>query len=177
MNTTRPAPTEHAPYYAGYIAKVPETDVLAVLEEQAREVDALLRSIPEAQAVILHPPYTWTIKQVIGHLIDGERIFAYRALRIARGDATPLPGFDENVYARTGEFDRLTLSQLADEFAAVRASTVLLLRHLPDAAWIRAGTANNSPVTVRATAFIIAGHTRHHMAIVRTRVDSALVVR
>lgn len=170
---TRPLASEHAPFYAGYVALVPEVDVMGVLESQAREVDALLRSIPETQAGVLHPPYTWTIKQVIGHLIDGERIFAYRALRIARGDATPLPGFDENAYARSGEFDRLKGAQFADEFAAVRRSTVLLFRHLPDAAWSRAGTANGSPISVRASAFIIAGHVRHHVAIIRKRLGRA----
>lgn len=168
---TRPHASEHAPFYAGYVALVPETDVMGVLESQAREVDALLRSIPEAQAGVLHPPYTWTIKQVVGHLIDGERIFAYRALRIARGDATPLPGFDENAYARSGEFDRLKLVQLADEFAAVRRSTVLQFRRLPDDAWSRVGTANGSPASVRAIAFIIAGHVRHHVAIIRKRLS------
>jgi hypothetical protein len=166
---TRPSASEHAPFYAGYVALVPEVDVMGVLESQARDVDGLLRSIPDAHVGVLHPPYTWTIRQVVGHLIDGERIFAYRALRIARGDATPLPGFDENTYARSGEFDRLALPQLADEFAAVRRSTVLLFRHLPATAWSRAGTANGSPITVRASAFIIAGHVRHHLAIIRKR--------
>jgi hypothetical protein len=165
----RPTAAEHATYYAGYVALVPEDDVLAVLDAQAREVDAVLRSIPESQAGILHPPYTWTIRQVVGHLIDAERVFAYRAMRFARGDSQELPGFDENVYARTGEFDRLPLSALADEFAAVRQATLLLFLNMPPSAWVRSGIANGSPASVRALAYILAGHTRHHMGIVRQR--------
>jgi len=166
---TRPKPTEHAPYYANYVAQVPESDVLAVLDAQAAEVDAVLHRIPEAQAGILHSPYTWTIKQVVGHLIDAERVFAYRALRFGRGDAQALPGFDENVYARSGEFDRHPLKDLAAEFAAVRQGTLHLLRHMPEGAWPRTGVANGAPASVRALAFIIAGHTRHHLGIVRKR--------
>src|SRR5687768_3417258 len=104
---TRPDPSEHAPFYGSYVELVPEEDVLGAMESQLGEVLSLLCKVPEAEAIVLHPPYTWTIKQVLGHLIDGERIFAYRALRFARGDATELPGFEENDYAREGEFDRL----------------------------------------------------------------------
>jgi hypothetical protein len=100
----RPEPSEHGPFYGRYVALVPEGDILHTLQTQGREARELLQSIPETQADILHPPYTWTIKQVVGHLIDGERIFGYRALRLGRADTTPLPGFDENTYARTGEF-------------------------------------------------------------------------
>ncbi len=169
---TRPTASEYAAFYANYVALVTEHDVLDVLESQADEVDGLLRSIPESQATVLHAPYTWTIKQVVGHLIDGERVFAYRALRLARSDSTQLPGFDENHFATAGEFDRLTLTQLADEFAAVRRSTLLLLRHIPETAWTRGGVASGSHVTVRALAFIMAGHVRHHLKIVRRRVGA-----
>jgi hypothetical protein len=166
----RPAATEHAPYYGKYVALVPEDDILGVLSAQAGEVRSLLQSIPEAHAGVLHPPYTWTIKQVVGHLIDGERVFAYRALRFARDDGQALPGFDENAYARIGEFDRLQLKDLAEEFAAVRQATLHLFRHLPEEAWARSGVANGSPASVRALAYIMAGHVRHHLAIVRNRV-------
>jgi hypothetical protein len=175
MHMSRPTSTEHAPYYSKYVALVPEDDVLTVLKAQAADANALLRSIPEAQAVILHPPYTWTVKQVVGHLIDGERIFAYRALRFARGDATPLPGFEENEYARTGEFERVPLKNLADEFDTVRQSTLSLFRNLADAAWTRTGEANGQRVSVRALAFIMAGHVRHHLGIVRQRVGMSAV--
>ncbi len=169
MITARPAANEHAPYYGKYVALVTENDILDVLEQQRKDAAALWRSVPESQAGVFHTPYTWTIRQVLGHLIDGERIFAYRALRFARSDTTGLPGFDENIYARSGEFDRLALTDLADEFDCVRHSTLHLYRHLPQEAWTRTGEANGAAVSVRALAFIIAGHTRHHMGIVRKR--------
>lgn len=171
MTITRPAASEYAPYYGNYISKIAENDVIAVLEAQAREVDQFLRSIPEAQATVLHAPYTWTIKQVVGHLIDAERIFAYRALRFARGDSQPLPGFDENAYVPVAEFERLSLKALADELAVVRQATLHLFRNLPEASWTRMGTASGSPMSVRAAAFTIAGHTQHHLAIMRKRID------
>lgn len=166
----RPEAGEYAAFYANYVALVPEHNVVSVLESQATEVDVLLRSIPESQATVLHSPYTWTIKQVVGHVIDGERVFAYRAMRFARNDPTELPGFNENHYAAAGEFNRQTLAQLAAEFAAVRQSTLLLLRHIPDDAWTRGGVASGAHVTVLALAFIMAGHVRHHLTILRKRV-------
>jgi hypothetical protein len=169
----RPAPSEYAPYYGNYISKVTGEDVLATLETQGRDAEALLRSIPESQACALHPPYTWTIKQVVGHVIDAERVFAYRALRFARNDTQPLPGFDENAYVPAGRFERLSMAQLVDEFAAVRRATILLFRHLPDDCWQRQGVASGSPMSVRAAAYTIAGHVNHHLAIVRQRVGRA----
>ena len=128
-----------------------------------------LHAVPESQGNVLHPPYTWSIKQVVNHLVDCERIFGYRALRIARGDETPLPGFDENAYARATDSNLCQLTDLASEFEALRKSHVLMFRHFPPAAWTRSGTANNNPVSVRATAFILVGHVRHHFAILRKR--------
>jgi hypothetical protein len=166
----RPSPTEHAPYYAKYISLIGDGDILMLMRDQLGETMKLFRSIPEAQSTIRHAPYTWTLKQVIGHLTDGERIFGYRALRIARGDATPLPGFDENQYALVSEFKRLTLAQLIDEFESVRRSTITLFENLQPESWKGLGEANGNPVSVRAIAYIIVGHVRHHTAIVRTRV-------
>jgi DinB superfamily len=165
----RPAPTEFAPYYARYIDLVPEVDPLAALETQLGETLAVLRPAPEAQGSVRHPPYTWTVKEVVGHITDTERIFGYRALRFARGDVTPLPGFDEETYTPAGEFDRVPLAGLVGEFETVRRSHLALLRHLPAGAWDRSGEANGVPVTVRALAFIMAGHARHHTAILRKR--------
>jgi hypothetical protein len=170
---SRPDPTEYAPYYGKYLALVPEEDVLAALEGELAATLALLRSIPEAQAAVRHPPYTWTIKEVVGHLTDTERVFGYRALRIARGDATPRAGFDENAYARAADCDRHPLSELAAEFEAVRRSHVWLFRHLPGDAWTRRGVANDTGVSVRALAYILVGHERHHTAIVRRRLSDA----
>jgi uncharacterized damage-inducible protein DinB len=167
----RPMPAEHAPYYGSYIALVTEDDILSVLRAQCDETLKFLRAISESESTILHPPYTWTIKQVIGHIIDGERIFAYRALRIARGDTTPLPGFDENQYAKATEFSDMKLGALVNEFETVRRATISLFENLNPESWTRLGQANKYPVSVRAIAYIIAGHVRHHMNIVRKRVS------
>ena len=171
--TARPAPAEYAPYYETYIRLVPEADVLPVLEAQVEETLALLRNVPEAVANTRHPPYTWSVKEVIGHLTDAERVFGYRALRIARGDPTPLPGFDENAYVRAASFDARPLPALLAEFEAVRRSHLHLFRSLDDAAWRRDGVANDNRVSVRALAWILAGHVRHHLAILRKRLASA----
>ena len=169
----RPAPTDFAPYYLKYLNLVPEDDILPALASQLVEVLPVLQEIPEATGNVLHPPYTWSIKQVVGHLSDCERVMGYRALRFARGDTTPLPGFEEIGYAREGDFDRIALADLVREFEAVRRSHVLLFRHLPAAAWDRAGEANGSRVTVLALAYILVGHVRHHLAIVRKRLGTA----
>ena|SRR5438067_8766707 len=169
----RPDPAEYAPFYASYVALVPEADVLAAMGEQLNEVVDLLRSVPEAEAGVRHPPYAWTVREVVGHWTDAERVFGYRALRFARGDATPLPGFDEGGYARAAESDRRPLPDLVAEFEALRRSHLGLFRNLPGAAWARGGVANDSAVTVRALAYIMVGHVRHHTAILRRRLAGA----
>jgi hypothetical protein len=166
---TRPQASEYAQYYEPYIALVPEADALAAMRAQLERELPFLSTIPEAKAGIVHPPYAWTIRQVVSHLTDGERIFCYRALRIARGDAIPLPGYDENAYAKTAGTERLTLKSLTEELESVRRATITLFQNLPPEAWARAGIANDKSVTVRALAFIIAGHARHHLAIIRKR--------
>jgi DinB superfamily len=168
-----PDATEYAPYYAKYVSLVPDAEIVSALATQLEEMRRFLGAIPEAQGNLRHPPYTWSIKEVVGHLTDSERVFGYRALRFARGDATPLPGFDENVYARAAEFDRLPLGDLVAEFEALRRSHVLLFRGLTAAAWSRTGTANGAAITVRALAYILVGHGRHHTAILRKRLASA----
>ncbi len=168
----RPDKTEFTGFQANYIDLVPETDVLAAMSAQLDEALALWRRIPEAQGDVCHEPYTWTVKQVIGHLIDGERIFGYRALRFARGDTTPLPGFEENDYAKSGGYEQLALSDLVNEFEAVRRSSLWLFRNLPEAAWGRGGDANGNHISVRALAYIIVGHVRHHGSILRKRVGA-----
>jgi DinB superfamily len=170
---SRPDPTEYAPYYGKYLTLVPDDDILAALEKELGATLTLLGSVPEEQACVHHPPYTWSIKEVVGHLIDSERVFGYRALRIARADATPLAGFDENAYARAAEFDLHPLTELTAEFEAVRRSHLWLFRHLTEAAWSRRGVANNNDVSVRALAYILVGHERHHTAIIRRRLSSA----
>jgi hypothetical protein len=172
----QPGPTEYAPFYADYVALVPEEEIVPALEAQLEDMLSLLRGVPEEQASVRHAPYTWSIKQVVGHVTDAERIFAGRALRFARSDPSPLPGFDENAYARVAGFDRLPLGDVVSELEAVRRANLWLFRHLPDAAWSRSGEANGNVVSVRALAYIIAGHARHHTAILRRRLAGARTV-
>jgi len=170
----RPDPSEYAAYYGSYIALVPEDDVVTSMESQLAETLEFLRHVPEADANVCHAPYTWSIKDVVGHLIDSERVFGYRALRFARGDTAPLPGFDENAYALVAESNRRTLGDMIAEFESLRRSHLWLFRGLSDAAWHRKGTANGAEVSVRALAYILVGHVRHHCGIIRKRlVDSS----
>jgi hypothetical protein len=165
----RPSSTEYAPAHEKYVALVGEYDIVPALERQREEMFAFLRAIPEAQGNVRHPPYTWSIKEVVGHLTDSERVFGYRALRFARADSTPLPGFDENAYSLAAQFDRVSLAGLVSEFEALRLSHLWLFRNLPDAAWPRTGDANGTTVSVRALAYILVGHARHHLNILRRR--------
>ncbi|HUH12747.1 MAG TPA: DinB family protein [Longimicrobiales bacterium] len=166
----RPGPDEFDPFYSGYIERVPDADIRATLRAQGAATAALLRSErARERAEHAYAPGKWLLKEVVGHLADTERILAYRALRIARGDATPLAGFDENRYVAGGGFSGRTLDDLTAGLEAVRAATLALLDGLPEDAWTRAGTANEARVTVRALAWIIAGHELHHRAIVEER--------
>ena len=165
----RPAAGEYAPFYAGYINGMPDGSLLPQLRSQAGETAALLAGIPAAKHDFSYWPGKWTVKELVGHMGDAERVFSYRALRIGRGDTTPLPGFEEKEYARASGASARTLSDLAAELAAIRASTLALLEHLPPEAAARMGTASGNPVSVRALAWIIAGHERHHLRILRER--------
>lgn len=165
----RPGKDEYAPYYERYTSLVPEGDVVETLERQLGETLALLRTVDEERAGSRYAPGKWSVKEVVGHVIDGERIFAYRALRFARGDQTALPGFEQDDYIETANFDARTLQDLAEEFEHVRRSTLKLFRGLPEEAWLRRGTASESEVSVRALAHIIAGHEAHHVNILRER--------
>jgi hypothetical protein len=167
----RPAATEYAPYYGRYIGKVPDGDLLQTLEDQARETQAVLAGLSEAKALHRYAPGKWSIKEMIGHVTDTERVFSYRALRFARADATVLPGFDENAWVPPGNFDARALKDLAAELGAVRRATIALFRGLDAAALARRGTASDNAVSVRALAWIIAGHERHHVALLHERYD------
>ena len=169
----RPDPSEHAQSYGKYIALVPETEAIPALRSEIARTLALLRETSEAEAGVRHAPYTWSAKEVVGHMIDSERIFAYRALRIARGDKTPLPGFDENAYAKVAQFDRRTLADLTDEFEAVRRSSSLLFESFDEDAMKRRAEANGQEISVRALAFTLVGHERHHANILRKRLGKA----
>ena len=165
----RPDATEYPPFYARYVASVPEADVVAALRDSGRELDAALNAIPDARGGFRYAPDKWTIREVIGHMIDAERIFGYRALRLARGDATPLPGFEENDYARAAGSDARPLAELVDELRVVRDGTVRLFQSFPSEAWTRRGVVNGREVSVRALAYITAGHARHHLGVLRER--------
>lgn len=168
-NIPKPAAGEYNPFFDTYISKMPECDVLAYLQTQNHDSLALLRQTPETRADFRYAPGKWSIKEVVGHLCDTERIMAYRALRIARGDATPLPGFEQDDYVKTGSFDNRTLADLVDEFQLIRQSTLALFRGLDEAAWERRGISNNAPMSVRALVYIIAGHEKHHVRILREK--------
>lgn len=165
----RPDETEYLSYYGRYVSLVADGDILSVLSRQSDDTLALLKSIPESQAAFRYAPDKWSIKEVVGHMIDTERIFAYRALRFARNDRTPLPGYEQDDYIRHGSFDEYPLEDLSAEFESVRRSTLFLFKHLEEAAWMRRGAANGSEVSVRALAYIIAGHELHHREVLRSR--------
>jgi hypothetical protein len=172
----RPRPEEYNVYYETYISQVEDGSLLKTLAAQRDETAALLAGLTEAQAAHRYAPGKWSLKEVIGHLADSERIFAYRALRIARGDGTPLASFDENAYVPAADFGRRTLPDVASEFRAVREATLALLASLDDAAWLRMGTASDKPVSVRALGYIIAGHERHHVRVLRQRYLAGSVI-
>ncbi|HEU4452701.1 MAG TPA: DinB family protein [Longimicrobium sp.] len=169
--TERPGAGEYAPYYERYVGRVPEGDVVELLAQQAGEAAAFLRAVPASRADHRYEPGKWSVKEVVGHVSDAERIFAYRLLRIARGDQTPLPGFDENEYAAVAGpgFSARTLESLVSEWEDVRRATLSLLHSLDREALARTGTASNFTVSARALAHILYGHMDHHLAILRER--------
>jgi len=165
----RPGPGEHSAYFARYVSLVPGEDVVPILEAQRRETLVLLSSLSESDGDSRYAPDKWSVKEVLGHVNDTERIMSYRALRIARGDQTPLPGFEQDDYVKHADFGRMSIDDLLEEYIAVRRSTVALFRHFDDAAWRRVGVASNNPATARALAFIIAGHELHHRRILEEK--------
>lgn len=169
LRAMRPSGEEYAPYYEKYINYVSEGDILVTLRNQVADTLTLFRGLTDKQAMFAYAPGKWNIKEVFGHVIDGERIFAYRALRIARGDKTPLATFDENAYAQVGGHARRTVADLAGEFEHLRISTLDLLGQFDEEAWLRHGTASGYGVSVHAIAWIIAGHELHHRGIIRER--------
>src|SRR5436305_6143287 len=165
----RPEPSEYATYFQRYIDLVPETDVVAALETQGGETQKFIASFDDDRAAYRYEPGKWSIKGVLGHLGDSEKVFGYRLLAIARGEANPLPGFDENDYAKNAHFDSWPLGALADSIALVRRANVLLARNLSDDDWNRRGIANKNETTALALAFTLLGHERHHLKVLRER--------
>ena len=169
MMMRRPEPSEHVDHYNRYVDLVPETNVVTALESQLAETSRLLSTIDESRAEYRYAPGKWTIKEVLGHVSDGEKIFGYRLLSIARGDKQSLPGWDENEYATHAGFDGWSLRDLAENLALSRKANLLVIRNLPDEAWDRRGIANKNPITVRAVAYVMLGHERHHLRVLRER--------
>jgi Mycothiol maleylpyruvate isomerase N-terminal domain. len=172
-NAGHPQNGEYNTYYQKYIdlASQDDTgdDIVGALDAQSRETAALLGSLTDVQAGHRYEPGKWSVKQVVGHIIDAERIFAYRVLCIARGETQSLPGFDQDPFVANGGFDDRTISDLVEELVTVRRSNVIMMRALSEEAWRRVGTASDSPVSSRALAYGILGHERHHMGIIRER--------
>src|SRR5258708_14949162 len=166
---TRPDASEYPQFFAGYMASVPDDDVVALLKSAGQQATDALSRVTEERGGYRYAEGKWSIRTMLGHLSDTERVFTYRALRLARGDTTPLPGFDEKSFAASAESDSRTMADLVREFSAVRASSVLLFETLPDAAWTRGGMVNNGSVSVRALAYITAGHTPHHLRVLPGR--------
>jgi len=173
LTIARPEPGENAPYYDRYIGLVAGSDILKTLETQRRQMMLLLSGRNDNDGEFRYAAGKWSAKEVLGHVCDAERVFAYRALRIARGDQTPMEGFEQDDYVRNGPFARVPLEEVVEDYISVRRATVTLLRNLDEAAWVRRGVANKNEVSVRALAYIIAGHELHHRKILEDKYFSA----
>lgn len=169
MTRGHPLESEYAPYYQGYVAHVNEDEILPVLRSQLDALDVLLGRVSPEHETFRYAEGKWSIREVVGHLIDAERVFGYRAFSIARGERQNLPGFDENEYMLTAPYEQIELEDLLSELRLVRLANIAMLRNLDEESWLRMGTANDNQVSVRALAFIMAGHLRHHMGVLRER--------
>jgi hypothetical protein len=169
----RPEAGEYTPYYERYVSLVAGADILTALDQQRRDTMTLLCGLSEEDGNFRYAPGKWSAKEVLGHVCDTERVFAYRAMRISRADATPLEGFEQDDYVSNGPFARATMPDLIEDFIAIRRATLSLLRYLDEAAWTRRGIANKNEVTVRALAYIIAGHELHHRRILEEKYFAA----
>ena len=165
----RPEPSEYSPYHEGYISLVAGDDIMTTLDAQRRKMMLLLCGVPEEDGDLRYAPGKWSVKEVLGHVCDTERIFAYRALRISRADRTPIEGFEQDDYVRNAPFAHRPLAELIEDYIAVRRATLTLFRNLDEAAWMRQGIANNNEISVRALAYITAGHELHHRRILEEK--------
>ena len=165
----RPENNEYGEWYAGYVSSITEMDVVTVLAEQIEEIAGLYGSIDEAKGTFTYAEGKWTVKELLGHIIDAERVFGYRLHRFSHGDATPLSSFDQDIYVANGRSNSRTFADLIDEFVSQRRSNVALIRSFRQEDWNLTGIASDNPVSVRALAFIMAGHVRHHSSILKER--------
>ncbi|HDR4424084.1 TPA: DinB family protein [Bacillus cereus] len=165
----RPKASEYNRYYATYINLVSDGNIIHILERQIQETNHLLKEISDSKGLFRYAPSKWSIKEVIGHIADTERIMAYRLLSIARGETAELPGYNDDMYVLKANFNKQSMQGLIENLMIVRQSTVHLLKSLDEDAWLERGNANKSEVTVRALAYIIAGHELHHLQIIQER--------
>ena len=165
----RPDSTEYAEYYGRYVGLVPEDNLCAAMAEQSEATLDFLRAIPESSGDLRYAPGKWSVKEVIGHMIDAERVFAHRAMWFARLDAQPLPGFDQDPWVNAATFGEQPLDELIAEFEHVRRGNLYFFKHLAPEAWLRRGTASDNEITVRALAYVMVGHERYHLEILRSR--------
>lgn len=168
-NIGRPNSDEYAPYFETYLSHVPEQDVISSLEKQLDELQSVLGSISDEEASKLHGPYTWTIKQVLGHLIDNECIFAYRARCFASEENPSLPGYEQDDYVANSDYTQVSVADLLKEFTHLRQAFLCFCKRLPEEKWTMMGKADGKAMSVRAVAFLQVGHVRHHFAIVKRR--------
>lgn len=165
----KPATSEYGAYFGRYIGLVTDPDILQTLEGQLKSTSALLQTISDEKGNHRYEPGKWSVKELIGHIADSERVFAYRALRFARNDATELPGFDQDIFAAHANYAKMPMSEIVRDYTAVRHATLSLFKCLDNESWSRRGIANKNEMTVRALAFTIAGHELHHIAILNSR--------
>lgn len=170
----RPQTGEYASYYEKYVSLIPTDDILGALEAQRLQMAQLLNARSEREGNFCYGPEKWSVKEVVGHIADAERIFSYRALRFGRGDETPVEGFQQELYAKNGGFGERKMADVAEEFASIRLATIALLQSMPEQAWARRGVASGHEVTVRGLAYIIAGHELHHRLILEERYFPAI---
>jgi hypothetical protein len=169
MATGRPGEHEYVPYHARYVSLVGEDDAIAALAGQQDEVRRLVSSVPPERETYRYAPGKWSVREVLGHLVDSERVLGYRAYCISRGELAALPAFDENAYVAASRYDEIPVLELGRELLAVRGVNLLALRRLDSAAWARMGIASGKPISVRALGFVMAGHLQHHVAILLDR--------
>lgn len=170
----RPGPDEYAPFYADYVARMPEGGIVDVLSAQVHELRALAQRVAPERELFAYAPGKWSLRQLFGHLVDAERVFGFRLYCFSRGDANPLPGFDENAYVERAPSQRVPLAEHLRELAHLREANLCVIRRLGPLEWLAKGTANGREVSVRALAWILGGHLRHHLAVVRERYGEAL---
>jgi hypothetical protein len=165
----RPETTEYDPYYERYVSLVADSDIIDVLGSQPTRLQDIFTAMPEEKGEFRYSDGKWSIKELLGHLIDGERMFAYRLFRISRGDETPIEGFEQDGYIENALSNQRSFADLLEEFSLLRRANMIFFKNMTDDAWLRVGTANNVKISVRALAYIMAGHVEHHLGILRER--------